>query len=441
MNKHVIALPLIAIAVAGGAFLYLARGDVAQLPPGADTGREPVFTAPRSEMVPTINVASVKPWAAGASPVAARGLKVARFAEGLSHPRAMLRLPNGDILVAETNSPPRPKDGIVDRVMAYFMDKAGAGVPSANRITLLRDADGDGRAEVKTAFLTGLRSPYGMALVGDTLYVANTDALMAFPYKEGETRIADKGRKIIDLPAQGPNYHWTKSLAASPEGLLYVGVGSNSNIGENGLEMERGRALVLEVNPRTGYKRVYAYGLRNPTGLAFEPQSGALWGVVNERDMLGGDLVPDYLARVEFGGFYGWPWNYWGGYEDRRVQPQRPEIREYTKRPDYALGNHVAPLGLTFADKVQLGAPFTNGAFVGLHGSWNRKPAAGYKVVFVGFRDGEAGKAKPIDVLTGFLNKDGDAQGRPVDVTADARGALLVSDDVGNVVWRVTKAN
>lgn len=441
MNKHVIALPLIAIAVAGGAFLYLARGDVAQLPPGADTGREPVFTAPRSEMVPTINVASVKPWAGGASPVAARGLKVARFAEGLSHPRAMLRLPNGDILVAETNSPPRPKDGIVDRVMAYFMDKAGAGVPSANRITLLRDADGDGRAEVKTAFLTGLRSPYGMALVGDTLYVANTDALMTFPYKEGETRIADKGRKIIDLPAQGPNYHWTKSLAASPEGLLYVGVGSNSNIGENGLEMERGRALVLEVNPRTGYKRVYAYGLRNPTGLAFEPQSGALWGVVNERDMLGGDLVPDYLARVEFGGFYGWPWNYWGGYEDRRVQPQRPEIREYTKRPDYALGNHVAPLGLTFADKVQLGAPFTNGAFVGLHGSWNRKPASGYKVVFVGFRDGEAGKAKPIDVLTGFLNKDGDAQGRPVDVTADARGALLVSDDVGNIVWRVTKAN
>jgi glucose/arabinose dehydrogenase len=440
MNKHVIVLPLVALALAGGAFLYLAQGDTAQLPPGADTGREPVFTAPRSEMLPTVNIADVKPWAAGAKPVAAKGLAVARFAEGLSHPRSMLRLPNGDILVAETNSPPRPKDGIVDRIMAYLMTKAGAGVPSANRITLLRDADGDGKAEVKTPFLTGLHSPYGMALLGDTLYVANTDALMAFPYKDGETKITAKGRKIIDLPAQAPNQHWTKSLAASPAGLLYVGVGSNSNIGENGLELEQGRAMVLEVNPKTGYKRVFAYGLRNPVGLAFEPKSGALWGVVNERDMLGGDLVPDYLARIEFGAFYGWPWNYWGGYEDRRVQPQRPEIREYTKRPDYALGNHVAPLDLTFADKVQLGAPYTDGAFVGLHGSWNRKPAAGYKVVYVGFSDGEAGKAKPVDVLTGFLDKDGAAQGRPVDVTADATGALLVSDDVGNIIWRVTKA-
>jgi glucose/arabinose dehydrogenase len=400
-----------------------------------------VFTAPRSEMMPTINIADVKPWAAGAAPVAAKGLTVARFAEGLAHPRSLLRLPNGDILVAETNSPPRPKDGIVDRVRNFLMNRAGAGVTSPNRITLLRDADGDGRAEVKTAFLTGLNSPYGMALIGDTLYVANTDALMAFPYKTGETKIVAKGRKIIDLPAQAPNQHWTKSLVASPDGKLYVGVGSNSNVAEGGLELERGRALVLEVNPKTGYKRVFASGLRNPVGMAFEPKSGALWGVVNERDMLGGDLVPDYLSRIEFGAFYGWPWNYWGGYEDRRVQPQRPEIREYTKRPDYALGNHVAPLGLTFADTVQLGAPFTDGAFVGLHGSWNRKPAAGYKVVFVGFADGEAGKAKPVDVLTGFLSKDGDAQGRPVDVTADAKGALLVSDDVGNIVWRVTKAN
>jgi glucose/arabinose dehydrogenase len=441
MNKHVIVLPLVALALAGGAYLYLAQGDTARLPVGADTGRDPVFTAPRSEMMPTINIADVKPWAAGAAPVAAKGLTVARFAEGLAHPRSLLRLPNGDILVAETNSPPRPKDGIVDRVRNFLMNRAGAGVTSPNRITLLRDADGDGRAEVKTAFLTGLNSPYGMALIGDTLYVANTDALMAFPYKTGETKIVAKGRKIIDLPAQAPNQHWTKSLVASPDGKLYVGVGSNSNVAEGGLELERGRALVLEVNPKTGYKRVFASGLRNPVGMAFEPKSGALWGVVNERDMLGGDLVPDYLSRIEFGAFYGWPWNYWGGYEDRRVQPQRPEIREYTKRPDYALGNHVAPLGLTFADTVQLGAPFTDGAFVGLHGSWNRKPAAGYKVVFVGFADGEAGKAKPVDVLTGFLSKDGDAQGRPVDVTADAKGALLVSDDVGNIVWRVTKAN
>ena len=435
MNKHVIVLPLVALALAGGAFLYLAQGDTARLPAG-----EPVFTSPRSEMLPTVNIAEVKPWKASEKPVAAKGLTIDRFAEGLAHPRSLLRLPNGDILVAETNSPPRPKEGIVQRVMNYLMDKAGAGVPSANRITLLRDTDKDGHAETKTVFLTGLNSPYGMAVIGDTLYVANTDALMAFPYKEGETRISAPGRKIIDLPAQSPNQHWTKSLVASPEGLLYIGVGSNSNIGENGLERERNRAVVFEVNPRNGYKRVFASGLRNPVGLAFEPKSGALWGVVNERDMLGADLVPDYLTRVEFGAFYGWPWNYWGGYEDRRVQPQRPEIREYTKRPDYALGNHVAPLGLTFADKVQLGAPFTDGAFVGLHGSWNRKPAAGYKVVFVRFQDGEAGKAKPIDVVTGFLDQQGNAHGRPVDVTADAQGALLVSDDVGGIVWRVTKA-
>lgn len=440
MNKHIIVLPLVALAVAGGAFLYFAQGDTAQLAVGADTGREPVFTSARSEMLPTINIAEVKPWAVGAKPVAAKGLTVARFAEGLAHPRSLLRLPNGDILVAETNSPPRPKEGLVDRVMSYLMDKAGAGVPSANRITLLRDADSDGRAETKATFLTGLHSPYGMALIGGTLYVANTDALMAFPYKEGDVKINAKGRKILDLPANAPNMHWTKSLVAGPNGLLYVGVGSNSNIGEKGLEQEKNRAAVWEVNPKTGYKRVFASGLRNPVGLAFEPESGALWGVVNERDMLGSDLVPDYLTRIEFGAFYGWPWNYWGGYEDRRVQPQRPELREYTKRPDYALGNHVAPLGLAFADTVKLGAPYADGAFVGLHGSWNRKPAAGYKVVFVSFADGEAGKGKPVDVLTGFLDRDGNAQGRPVDVTGDKSGALLVSDDVGGVVWRVTAA-
>lgn len=439
MKKHLIALTLIALAILGGVFLYLAQGDTAQLPAGADVGKDPAFTPPRAEMIPTVNIAEVASWKAGETPVPAKGLGVALFANGLDHPRSLLRLPNGDILVAETNSPPRPSGGIVDRVMVYLMNKAGAGVPSANRITLLRDADGDGRAETRTVFLTGLNSPYGMALIGDTLYVANTDALMAFPYKEGETKITAKGRKILNLPAQAPNMHWTRSLAASPQGLLYVGVGSNSNIGENDLETEANRAAVLEVNPRTGDYRIFASGLRNPVGLAFEPKSGALWGVVNERDMLGSDLVPDYLTRVEFGAFYGWPWNYWGGYEDRRVQPQRPEIREYTKRPDYSLGNHVAPLGLAFADKVMLGAPFANGAFVGLHGSWNRKPAAGYKVVFVPFAaNGEAGTAMPVDVLTGFLDAKGQARGRPVDVTADAKGALLVSDDVGNAIWRVT---
>ena len=441
MKKHLIALTLIALVIVAGAFFYLARGDTARLPAGADTGKEPVFTAPRSEIFPTINVANAMPWKAGEQPAAAKGLSVVRFAEGLAHPRSVLALPNGDILVAETNSPPRPTGGITDRIMGYLMNKAGAGAPSANRITLLRDSDGDGRAETRAAFLTGLHSPHGMALIGDTLYVANTDALMAFPYKAGETRITAKGRKILNLPAQAPNLHWTKSLVAGPSGLLYIGVGSNSNIGENGLEAEANRAAVLEVNPRTGSYRIFASGLRNPVGLAFEPNSGALWGVVNERDMLGSDLVPDYLTRIEFGAFYGWPWNYWGGYEDRRVQPQRPEVREYTKRPDYALGNHVAPLGLAFADKVTLGAPFLNGAFVALHGSWNRKPAAGYKVIFVPFADnGEVSKAKPVDVLTGFLDSNGNARGRPVDVTADATGALLVTDDVGGIVWRVAGA-
>ncbi len=441
MKKHLIALTLIVLALLVGTFLYFAQGDTARLAAGADVGREPSFTAPRSEVIPTVNIAEVAGWKAGAKPVAAAGLTVDRFAEGLSHPRSLLRLPNGDILVAETNSPPRPTGGIFNKVMNYLLGRAGAGAPSPNRIILLRDGDGDGRAEVRTTFLSGLHSPYGMALVGETLYVANTDSLMAFPYKAGEPRSAAKGRKILNLPAQVPNMHWTRSLVASPDGtLLYVGVGSNSNIGENGLETEANRANVLEVDPRTGDYRIFAAGMRNPVGLAFEPKSGALWGVVNERDMLGSDLVPDYLTRVEFGGFYGWPWNYWGGYEDRRVQPQRPEVREYTKRPDYALGNHVAPLGLTFSQDVKLGGPFANGAFVGLHGSWNRKPAAGYKVVFVPFGDdGLTLKAKPIDVLTGFLTKDGKAQGRPVDVTADRTGALLVSDDVGGVIWRVRK--
>jgi len=441
MKKHFIAIPLVALVIAGGAFLYFAQGDTAQLPAGADVGREPRFTTPRNEFFPTVNIAEVKPWKAGEKPVAAKGLVVERFAEGLSHPRSLLRLPNGDILTAETNSQPRPQTGIVSRVMNFLMNKAGAGVPSPDRISLLRDTDGDGKADTKTVFLSGLYSPYGMALIGDTLYVANTNALMAFPYKEGETKISDKGRKILNLPAQAPNMHWTRSLTVGPNGLLYVGVGSNSNIGENGLESEANRAAVLEVNPKTGDYRIYASGLRNPVGLAFEPKSGVLWGVVNERDMLGGDLVPDYLTRVEFGAFYGWPWNYWGGYEDRRVQPGRPEIREYTKRPDYALGNHVAPLGLSFSKDAQLGAAYGNGAFVGLYGSWNRKPAAGYKVVFIPFEDnGEVGKAKPTDVLTGFLDAQGAARGRPVDVTVDAKGALLVADDVGGVVWRVTRA-
>ncbi|QUT06327.1 sorbosone dehydrogenase family protein [Sphingobium phenoxybenzoativorans] len=440
MKKHLILFPLVLLLVAGAVILYLARGDTARLTDDQSTGREPVFTTARTQIIPTVKIAEVQGWKAGEKPVAAKGLTVDRFAEGLTHPRSMYRLPNGDILVAETNSPTRPASGIQDRIMNYLLDKAGAGVPSPNRIILLRDADGDGKAEVRTTFLTGLNSPYGMALVGDRLYVANTDSLMSFPYKEGDTKISDAGRKVMNLPAQEPNMHWSRNLVASPDGkLLYVAVGSNSNIGENGLDTEDNRANILEVDTAKGDYRIYAAGLRNPVGMAFNPKTGDLWTVVNERDMIGSDLVPDYLTRVEFGGFYGWPWNYWGGYEDKRVQPERPELREYTHRPDYALGNHVAPLGLTFTDKINFGAPYDNGVFVGLHGSWNRKPVAGYKVVFVKFDAGDRAGGKPVDILTGFLTPEGKAHGRPVDVTADKTGALLVSDDVGGVIWRVRK--
>ncbi len=443
MMKHIISLSLIFLVVILGALFYMTRPDEARLAYGADMGRVPQITSPRSQWIPVPNIAEAVGWKTGEAPTPANGLGVVRFAEGLDHPRSMLKLPNGDVLVAETGGPKREPDGIVDKITAWYMNKAGAGGAPANRITLLRDADGDGKAELKTPFLTGLNSPYGMALVGDTLYVANTDAVLAFPYKEGETRITATGRKIVSLPHGAPNPHWTRSLLASPDGsLLYIGIGANSNIGENGLETETNRAAIIELDPKTGDNRIYASGLRNPVGMAWEPVSGALWTVVNERDMLGSDLVPDYLTRVEFGGFYGWPWNYWGGYEDRRVQPGRPEIREYTKRPDFALGNHTAPLGLTFSNGAKLGAPYERGAFVGLHGSWNRTPKAGYKVVFVPFeKDGRASQnGKPIDVLSGFLSADTEeARGRPVDVLVAKDGALLVSDDVGGVIWRVIK--
>lgn len=443
MKKHIFALTLIFLAVAAGALFYLTRPDVARLADGADTGRVPQMTSPRPQWIPMPNIATPIGWKQGEAPTPAKGLAVTRFAEGLDHPRSMLKLPNGDILVTETGSPPRPDSSLEDKITNYFIRKAGAGGPSANRITLLRDKDGDGKPELKTTFLADLNSPYGMALVGDTLYIANTDAVIAYPYKEGDAQISSKGRKIISLPHAAPNMHWTRNLVASPDGtLLYVAIGSNSNIAENGLDTETNRAAIIELNPKTGDNRIFAAGLRNPVGMAWEPATQTLWTVVNERDGLGSDLVPDFLARVEFGGFYGWPWNYWGGYEDRRVQPGRPEIREYTKRPDFSLGNHVAPLGLTFSTGAKLGSSFEGGAFVGLHGSWNRTPKAGYKVVFVPFeKDGRSSlNGKPIDVLSGFLTADTDnARGRPVDVLVAADGALLVSDDTGGVIWRVTK--
>jgi glucose/arabinose dehydrogenase len=346
------------------------------------------------------------------------------------------------VLVAETKAPPRPEDsdGIKGWIMGLVMGWAGAGVPSADRITLLSDADGDGSVDQRTVFLEGLHSPFGMVLVGDSLYVANTDAVMRFPYQEGEIQITAPGVKVVDLPGGPLNHHWTKNLIASPDGsLLYATVGSNSNVAENGLAAERERAAIWEIDPATGSHRVFASGLRNPNGMAWQPETGVLWTVVNERDEIGSDLVPDYLTSVKNGGFYGWPYSYYGDHVDERVEPQRPDLVAQAIVPDYALGAHTASLGLTFAEGNSLPEAFASGAFVGQHGSWNRNPPSGYEVIFVPFEAGGP-VGDPIDVLTGFLEDD-EARGRPVGVVIDQQGALLVADDVGNKIWRVTSAD
>ncbi len=424
------------------AVLALAACDESKLPENASTGPKPQIPKPTSALIPTVNVATAEGWSKDGAPIPADGLAVSAFARNLDHPRWLHVLPNGDVLVAESNAPKRPEEnkGIKAWIMGLVMKKAGAGTPSANRITLLRDADGDGVAETRHVFLKNLNSPIGMALVGDTFYVANTDAVMKYPYKGGATEIPEPGEKLADLPGGPLNHHWTKTLVASPDGTkLYAGVGSNSNAAENGIEKEEGRAAVHEIEVANGASRVFASGLRNPVGLAFEPESKQLFAVVNERDELGSDLVPDYLTSVKDGGFYGWPWGYWGRHVDERVTPPNPERVAKAVVPDYALGNHVAPLGLAFAKGRTLPERFRNGAFVGEHGSWNRKPRSGYKVVFVPFSNGKPGGA-PIDVLTGFVSRDDKAQGRPVGVAIDAKGALLVADDVGNTIWRVTPA-
>ena len=436
MWKHVRNIMLIFVALGLIGVWYITRPDVAQLPLDVVTGPTPQITAGREQIFPTIAVADVDRWKTGEAPVVTPGLVVERFAEGLDHPRNLYTLPNGDILVAETNSPPRKMGGVEGFVMKWLMGKAGADVPSANRITLLRDANGDGQAELKTPFLTGLNSPFGMVLIGEKLYVANTNGLLVFPYKTGDTKITAKGKELTKFNARAPNNHWTRNLAASPDGKkIYISVGSNSNIGENGMENEVGRAMVFEYDIAKDKKIPYAIGLRNPVGLGWD-KAGRLWTVVNERDMLGSDLVPDYLALVEFGADYGWPQHYWGGFTDTRVKPLKPEKREYERRPDYALGAHTAPLGLAFGYNGKLGAGLTEGAFVARHGSWNRKPVSGYDVIFVPFPKGEPA-GKPVNVLTGFLDKDGKAQGRPAMLALAKDGTLLVSDDVGNIVWRV----
>jgi len=410
--------------------------------PDPGVGPSPQLAAPASSLVPTVNVADAVGWPAGTAPATLPGLAVKAFASGLDHPRWIYVLRNGDVLVAETNAPPKPDDGkgFKGAMMKLFMKKAGAGTPSANRITLLRDADGDGVAETRTAFMTGLHSPFGIALVGDTLYVANTDAVVKVPYREGETSIAQAPVKVADLPAGSINHHWTKNLVASRDGRkLYVTVGSNSNVGENGIDAERDRAAILEVDAASGATRVFASGLRNANGLAWQPESGALWTVVNERDELGNNLVPDYLTSVREGAFYGWPYSYYGSNVDQRVSPQRPDLVARAIAPDYALGSHVAALGLAFYDAQLLPQRFRGGAFVGEHGSWNRAPKSGYKVVFVPFANGRPAGA-PEDVVTGFLDEGGNARGRPVGVAVDKAGGLLVADDVGNVIWRLAPA-
>lgn len=416
-----------------------ACGESSTLQVADGTGPSPKLPEPNKTLIPTVNIAPAIGWANGATPTAAASLKVAAFAEHLDHPRWLYVLPNGDVLVAETNSPAKPDDSkgikgwIADKVMA----RAGAGVPSANRITLLRDADHDGVAETRTVFIENLNSPFGMTLVGNDLYVADTDRLLRFPYQPGEDRISAQPVKVADLPGGPLNHHWTKNVIASPDGKkLYVTVGSNSNVGESGMDQEQGRAAIWEIDPATGSQRIFASGLRNPNGMAWEPVTGKLWTAVNERDEIGSDLVPDYITSVQDGGFYGWPYSYYGQHVDARVNPQHPELVAKAIAPDYAVGPHTASLGLTFAEGSKLPG-FAEGAFIGQHGSWNRKPHSGYKVIFVPFAGGKPA-GMPIDVLTGFLNADEKAMGRPVGVVIDKQGDLLVADDVGNKVWRVS---
>ncbi|MDP1533228.1 MAG: sorbosone dehydrogenase family protein [Rubrivivax sp.] len=418
-----------------------ACGETAKLTVADGTGPQPTLPPPVTALLPTVNIAPAQPWPPGTLPHAAPGLQVNAFAAGLDHPRWLLVLPNGDVLVAETNAPPRPESarGIKGWLTGLFMRRAGAATVSANRITLLRDTDGDGVADLRSVLLEGLMSPFGMALVGEDLFVANSDALLRFPYVSGDTRIKAAGTRMLALPAGAINHHWTKNLVASADGsTLYVSVGSNSNVGERGMEAEAERAAIWAVDIKTGMHRVFASGLRNPVGMAWEPASGALWTVVNERDELGSDLVPDYMTSVRDGGFYGWPYSYFGQHVDARVKPPQPDRVAQALVPDYALGPHTASLGLAWSAGNSLPARFAQGMFVGQHGSWNRRPHSGYKVIFVPFSGDKPAASPPIDVLTGFLSAGGKAHGRPVGVALDGRGALLVADDVGNVVWRVS---
>jgi glucose/arabinose dehydrogenase len=443
-NNPLVRVPL-ACAFAGTLLMLACTSvgptDTGPVPsPIATLGPNPAIPDPDTKLIPTVQVAEAKGWPAGMKPTPATEIAVNAFATGLTHPRWIYVLPNGDVLVAETNAPERPDDGkgLKGKVMKKMQAKAGAAVPSANRITLLRDANGDGVAELRSPLLENLHSPFGMVLIGSDLYVANTDAIMKFPYTPGATHITAAGSKLTDLPGGTINHHWTKNIIADPEGEnLYATVGSNSNAAENGIDKEEGRAAIWIVDVKTGEKKLFASGLRNPNGMAWEPMTATLWAVANERDELGDDLVPDYLTSVKKGFFYGWPYSYYGQHVDARVEPQRPDLVSIAVPPDYALGAHVAALGLAYSASNALPSRMREGMFVGEHGSWNRKPPTGYKVVFVPFANGKP-SGMPMDVLTGFVSKSGEAWGRPVGVAIDSKGALLVADDVGNTIWRAT---
>jgi glucose/arabinose dehydrogenase len=418
-------------------------GNTARLSISSAEGVHPSLPPPQKSFFPTIHIAPAAGWKSNEQPSSAPGITVNALAQGLSHPRWAYVLPNGDVLVAETDTPSKPEDfkGFKGKLYHTVQKRAGSGKnPSANRITLLRDTKGDGVADVRTVFVSGLNSPVGMVLVGNSLYVANTDSIVRFPYTIGETQITTAGTKLVDLPGGALNHHWTKTLVANADGTkLYVGVGSNSNAAENGIAAEEGRAAVWEIDTATGAHRIFASGLRNPVGLAWEPTTHVLWVSVNERDALGSDVPPDYMTALREGAFYGWPYSYFGQHVDDRVKPQRPDLVARAVVPDYALGPHTASLGLCATDGNSLPAQFQHGMFVGQHGSWNRKPFSGYKVIFVPFKEGKPA-GMPVDVLTGFVSENGKARGRPVGVAIDRRGALLVADDVGNTIWRATSA-
>jgi glucose/arabinose dehydrogenase len=433
----------VSLAVCFVGALCLAGCDESAPDPKTQIGANPDLPAQQRYLVPPMHVAAVVGWKQGEAPTVADGLQIKAVAVGLQHPRSLYVLPNGDILVIESKAPgtepiKRPKDFIMKWVESWAT--SGGDTGESNRITLLRDADGDGVPEVKSVFLDHLNSPFGVALVGNDLYVANTDAIVRYPYHPEDTRITAPGTTLTPLPGGPIDHHWTKSLVASPDGsLLYVGVGSNSNITENGIEAEKDRAAIWEVDRATGRWRIFASGLRNPNGLTFEPESRALWTVVNERDEIGPNLVPDYLTSVKDGAFYGWPYSYYGQNVDPRVPPQRPDLVAKAIAPDYALSSHVAPLGLAFDTGTSLPVSYQGGAFVGEHGSWNRPQLNGYRVVFVPFANGRPnGPAQ--DVVTGFLNADEKARGRPVGLALDKAGNLLIADDVGNTIWRVSSA-